>query len=349
MKLRKILAILIVAAITLSLFTAPVHASLRESFSVADALTALQASMGLITLSEEQASRLDIDNDGEVTLTDALMILRLSMNLPAVAPPPVTPPPTQSALSAEVEAALLESYAAFKEYSWWGNAITADDLMIMSYFGTYNGHEVVVIFSKMWMMTADMQFIHLAGYTISLGSGSLELVVHKDGMFTEIRQAYAQGMLTADDIRQIATFRQEPAELEAAPTLSLIYEGQWAQAIQLTTSWTFDGGGFSFDSPHPLQLRQSDYDNASLTIKNGEIMLLFSDNHPPETVTVRRWLAEHAKGEQDISAALLLSETVNITDGYKILVENDGKSYIYDVHATWGQGSSFFAFRTVIN
>ena len=52
--------------------TAPVEVK----YSAADALKALQASVGMIDLSEEEIKRLDCDGDGKVTAADALIILQ---------------------------------------------------------------------------------------------------------------------------------------------------------------------------------------------------------------------------------------------------------------------------------
>jgi len=156
--------------------------------------------------------------------------------------------------------------------------------------------------------------------------------------------------LSSDDGSQPIT-----KQLERAPSLeiSLVEEGaqeQQLQAAQLTTSWYFDNGdgsgtGYEADSPHPLQL--ADYDEYTLQLngENGEILLSFSDNYPPQSVSVQRWDAVYAVGGQDIRAALDKGEHVE-ADGNKILIIDDGDDYIYEVHAKWEQGSSYYAFRT---
>ncbi len=49
--------------------------------TVADALLALRASMGLVELNDEQQAAANVDGDEEITVADALMILRASMGL----------------------------------------------------------------------------------------------------------------------------------------------------------------------------------------------------------------------------------------------------------------------------
>jgi hypothetical protein len=90
MKLRKIFAFILSVIITLSLFPLAVQASGRD-FTTVDALTALQASMGFVSLTDEQSARYDMNGDGSITIVDALMILRVSMGLPAEDSPGITP------------------------------------------------------------------------------------------------------------------------------------------------------------------------------------------------------------------------------------------------------------------
>lgn len=51
------------------------------SYTASDALTALQASVGKIKLTDEQKKKLDIDGDGKVTASDALKILQDAVGL----------------------------------------------------------------------------------------------------------------------------------------------------------------------------------------------------------------------------------------------------------------------------
>jgi hypothetical protein len=77
MKLRKILAVLLVVTMVLPLLTTSVYAS--DRLTTADALEVLKASMGLTTLSAEQLTRYGIS--GSPAVSDALRILRLSIGI----------------------------------------------------------------------------------------------------------------------------------------------------------------------------------------------------------------------------------------------------------------------------
>jgi len=143
---------------------------------------------------------------------------------------------------------------------------------------------------------------------------------------------------------------------EKAPMLgvSLLSEGvqeQLIEALQLTTSWRViyedgTGTGYESDSPHPLQLRQTAFDEATLYFSNlsAEIMLQFSDDYPPQTLTVQRWPSEYAYGSQDIQEYLGDCEHVTLS-GNSIQVDDDGHNYIYEVIATWPDGRSYYSFR----
>ena len=143
---------------------------------------------------------------------------------------------------------------------------------------------------------------------------------------------------------------------ESAPRLDVVFTGnnvseQRVQAIQLTTSWsvTYEDGtgrGYEADSAHALQVRLIDYDTATLNIggAGGRINLLFSDDYPPQSVSVKRWNAEYATGSQDIMGVLDKSDYVEASDGFIVAI-SDGFDYIYEVYATWANGSSYYAFR----
>ena len=128
---------------------------------------------------------------------------------------------------------------------------------------------------------------------------------------------------------------------------------QRVQAIQLTTSWSIvyedgTGTGFESDSAHPLQIRPADFEVATLEIgeADGEIVLQFSDNYPPQSITARRWNAMYAVGSQDIRNVIDNDEPVDINDNI-ITFTADACDYIYEIHAAWSNGSSYYAFRTV--
>jgi len=136
---------------------------------------------------------------------------------------------------------------------------------------------------------------------------------------------------------------------KTAPTLKVIYKKQRVQAIQLSTNWDYNGASYSSDSPGALQLRQSDYDNATIYVDSGdEIVLKFSGNHPLQSITAKRRLAEYAKGEQDVRDVIDEFEFVEV-NGNIILISDDGQDYIYEIYATWSQGNSGYAFRVIIN
>jgi hypothetical protein len=173
-----------------------IAATLTISLTTADAMTALKAAAGLITLTAEQTAMYDMDGDGVITTADAMMILRKAAGLEQLTVD--NGQLTMDNLSEEAELKLLENWAAYK------GGFSADELTIYRYYGTFGGREAVVIFPKDWAMTADMQYIEIAGHTIALGSGSLELVVHDNGKFVPIREAYEQGWLIDEDIALIA-------------------------------------------------------------------------------------------------------------------------------------------------
>ena len=147
--------------------------------------------------------------------------------------------------------------------------------------------------------------------------------------------------------------KSDNSMLERAPQLEISRVGDNAsehrvQAAQLTTSWRVEykdgtGKGYEADAVHALQL--SDYEDCTLKIDdvNGRIMLSFSDNYPPQSVSAKRWDALYTTGDQDILSLIDKGEPVEI-DGSIIHVSSDGLDYVYEVNAIWEQGSSYYAF-----
>jgi len=122
---------------------------------------------------------------------------------------------------------------------------------------------------------------------------------------------------------------------------------QQVQATQLGASWSHCCGGYCADSPHVLQLRLEDIIAITLNLDNEsiEFEIQFSDDYPPDSVIIRRWKAEYARGRQDISDVLDKYELIEAKDNI-IHVVNDGNDYVYEVYATWAEGFSFYGFRT---
>ncbi|MCL2575936.1 MAG: hypothetical protein FWE33_05830 [Defluviitaleaceae bacterium] len=124
------------------------------------------------------------------------------------------------------------------------------------------------------------------------------------------------------------------------PTLKVQLNEQSVQALQGTTNWCFNNGNYDTcilsDSPHPLQLSDEQLQRATLILNEGvnEITLNFTPN--PQTIRIVRWL--EGAGYEDFAHITIHNQTIQIID--------DGNVYIYEVFATWEQGSSSFAFRT---
>ncbi|MGN1415760.1 MAG: hypothetical protein ACI4XF_02885 [Oscillospiraceae bacterium] len=102
--------------------------------------------------------------------------------------------------------ALKEDFIKYKSDVW--KDLSADDMAIISYYGTYNGCEVVIMYPMLGIMTDDMQYIEVGGQTITVGSGSFELLLHKDSSFIGIEEAYASGYLSDEDITAIAFYSE---------------------------------------------------------------------------------------------------------------------------------------------
>jgi len=155
---------------------------------------------------------------------------------------------------------------------------------------------------------------------------------------------------------------------EHAPTLDVILtpgksQQQRVVAKQLTTSWMIEyedgtGNGYDSDSPHVLQLKPMEFDEPTLLlfIGDGIVELQFSDDYPPESVSVQRW--KHSWGylnkkysnveynKERLAYAIGFGESVEI-NGNTICIENDGSDYIYEINVIWPNGTVYYTFRTI--
>lgn len=249
---------------------------------------------------------------------------------------------------------------------WLGESyrdeFTLDTIHIQQYFGSFNGCEVVYMGSDL-QHTDALRPVEVVDYTIVFPSGQ-EVYVYKDSAFYTVKEAYETGLIPKEDVYNIGLlsgidFKEQNTTsdvkeiLKKAPSLyvSLGTDSPPIKAIQLTTSWDWvdengNGGGYEADSPHALQLHPSDYNECALRLvnENDELVLQFSDEYPPQSVSIQRWLAEYAVGEQNISDPLNKSETIEI-NGNILHIKDNGQDYIYEVYARWVEGSSYYAFR----
>ena len=145
-----------------------------------------------------------------------------------------------------------------------------------------------------------------------------------------------------------------------APRLSVSIASETAlpryiQAIRGTTNWSVCDeygmcSGFMSDSLHSLQLSRNDLYAVTLFLENGmnKIELQFSQS--PLTVSVIRWNMQHwyavKENHNNMGLAMNDYEIIEIIDNMMFYSCNDGQSYIYQVHATWQEGFSYFTFRT---
>ncbi len=116
--------------------------------------------------------------------------------------------PALNALTEEEKQTLFEDFIGYKDGKGGWQGITAEDLSVKKYYGTYNGCEAVVIWCDDIVCTDDIQDISIAGHTVSLPSGSYELLLHRDGTFISVKDAYDHGYLSESDIDKIAYYSE---------------------------------------------------------------------------------------------------------------------------------------------
>jgi hypothetical protein len=132
------------------------------------------------------------------------------------------------------------------------------------------------------------------------------------------------------------------------------------RTIQGVTNWTVtnaDGTATTTmtDSPHPLQIPREDFwpqdglwSEATISMRTERTEIEFLFDTPPQSVSVVRWNESYVEnlGSQEAGEAAGYYEPVESTVS-GISIADDGYVYIYQVHATWEEGFSLFAFRVI--
>lgn len=116
--------------------------------------------------------------------------------------------PALTALTEEEKQTLFSDFIKYKGDAGEWKGTCPEDLYIVKYYGKYNGCEVVVIWGNDQTCTDDIKDINIDGYTVSLGSGSFELLLHRNDTFISIESAYKSGYLSKTDIEKIAYYAE---------------------------------------------------------------------------------------------------------------------------------------------
>ena len=108
-------------------------------------------------------------------------------------------------LSEEMKERILEDFAAFDhgdEYDPSYHGI----FQIERYYGSYDGAVAVMLRGSAWDYL-EIEYVEtVAGITIRCDYGN-SVRIWKDGSFYTIQEAYDQGILTAEQVAEIANYR----------------------------------------------------------------------------------------------------------------------------------------------
>ena len=176
--------------------------------------------------------------------------------------------------------------------------------------------------------------------------------------------------LTYDELLELRSYQLDELSLEVEiivpETTPRLYVNlhiqdlplQKFRAAQLSGIWDAcpidamvcpEGSSYSSSADHPLDFwvaeewDQTHFDQfiAYLKDEEGKVELQFTDNFPPDSITVRRWRSEFAGMAWEVEFQY---EPVEI-EGHVFHVTDDRYDYIYEVNASWEQGYSSYAFR----
>ena len=111
--------------------------------------------------------------------------------------------PDSAALSEDAYKKLCKDYAGSVRGDGIWSDLTADDISVVYYYGTYDSGEVVVMYPVEFAYTCDMNYFSVAGYDFALPSGSYEITLHMDKEFIPLAEAYELGHLSDSDMEEI--------------------------------------------------------------------------------------------------------------------------------------------------
>jgi len=194
----------------------------------------------------------------------------------------------------------------------------------------------------------NMQYVSDSGFSLSVSATDTQII-----NTMRIRRVSDGEVITinSDNYNKLDNFFNGiTTTLEKPPSLDVLFTvvnstEQRVQAAQLTYSWSYtdkngNDVGVESDSLGPLQLQDYGAITLSLYDIKGGFMMLFGDDYPPLSVAVRRWDVEYV-GSYD---AWDKGEPVE-GNGNWFTIADDGHDYIYEVYATWVNGSSRYVFR----
>ena len=199
--------------------------------------------------------------------------------------------------------------------------------------------------TRLTIIVSVMLLVVIVGAAIALGAGS-KTVRSNDNFDTSIVNGERNSSIPST-IPEKTPFLDVNLVTVHANGNSQTQISRDVRAAQLTNSWYVvdkkgNGSGYSADSFHPLQ-KQDGYGDVTLNLNNsGVITLVFSDNYPPQSVSVQRWNAEYA-GTDSIDV-WNKGESVNM-NGNMFQISDDGNDYIYEIYAKWQEGDSWYVFR----
>lgn len=110
--------------------------------------------------------------------------------------PQVTEEYPDISLSADEEQKIIGDYAA-------QSGTEEENIRILGYYGSYSAGEAVLIIRTDRDYTDDIKVFSVAGYEFELASGGYDILIHKDGGFTELSAAYEAGLLSEKDVKSI--------------------------------------------------------------------------------------------------------------------------------------------------
>jgi len=205
--MKKQLIALLLTATMLCTMIVPIGAATElvstRTADMSDVLDILKTIAKMHTPTVARSYQLDFEKDNKITIKDALEVLKsiakmretLTLIDTGVSEGAMKP------LLKREELMIKQDYLKF--FYTLPNNYNVDGVKIIRYFGNYNGNVVLIINDDYSGSAGWVEKVKIAEYEFIFPDITESIVVYNDGVFYELKQAYNQGLLTNDEIRDI--------------------------------------------------------------------------------------------------------------------------------------------------
>lgn len=137
---------------------------------------------------------------------------------------------------------MCEAFRQYLEESRGGYDTDLGDLQVEEYCGNFGGYDIAQMGFTGWVVTTDIGTVRIAGFVFSFASGAYPqyFLAYKDGEMLLVKDAYEQGLLSKEDIINLAIVRGDAIHPDKCVEHELEYIGGRYGATAVSQGWRGD-------------------------------------------------------------------------------------------------------------